>query len=359
MSYGNYPPPKEIKKILVVIFRHLGDVLLTSPIFYNLNKAYPDASIDACVYKGSQPMLDGLSFISDIITYDRNIKKLGLIKKIALEIKLLNSIRKNRYDLVLNLTEGDRGAIISACSGAKYRVGYDNGKGIKGKGKVYTHHVKLCQTPRHRVEKNLDFIRRIGIFPEIADRSLFFHVPNDSYQHMKDLLSKSSISPNNFILMHPASRWRFKCWPSSKVRALSKMLLSIGEKLVFTAGGESFERDMIDEIIKELPRDKILDLSGKISLKELGALIDMSKLLICVDSVPLHIASALKAKCLCLFGPTDEKVWGPWKNDSAKILSKNYLCRPCLQDGCGGSKKSDCLLSISEEEVFSLITLML
>lgn len=359
MSYGNYPEPKEIKKILVVIFRHLGDVLLTSPIFFNLKKAFPEAEIDAYVYKGSEQMLEGLSCISNIITYDRKIKKLGLLKKIAKEIKLLNIIRKSKYDLVLNLTEGDRGAIISAYSRAKYRVGYDNGRGIKGKGKVYTHLVKVCQTPRHRVEKNLDFIRRIGVFPENEDRSLFFHVPKESYKRMTDYLSKSLIDPHNFILMHPASRWRFKCWPTSKVGALSKMLIARGEKLVFTAGSESFEREMIDEILKDLPQDKILDLSGQISLKELGALIDMSKLLICVDSVPLHMASALKAKCLCLFGPTDEKVWGPWENESAKIISKNFICRPCLQDGCGGSKKSECLRAISEDEVFCLINQLL
>jgi heptosyltransferase III len=359
MSYENYPEHKEIKKTLVIIFRHLGDVLLTSPVFSNLKIFFPDAQIDVYLYKGTEAILEGHPAISEIITYDRKIKKMGCFKKIIEEIKLLRKIRKRKYDLVLNLTEGDRGAIVAGASNAKYLVGHDNGKGIKGKGKVYTHFVKQCSTSRHRVEKNLDFIRRIGVFPEKDEKSLFFHVPEKTYENMKELLSKNNFYPKNFILIHPASRWRFKCWKNLKVNNLSKMLINKGEKIIFTAGDEDFEREMIDDIIKDLPKDKILNLSGKISLKELGALIDMSKLLFCVDSVPLHMASALKSKCLCLFGPTDERIWGPWQNDRAKIITENYPCRPCLLDGCGGSKRSECLASISEEKVLAAIDQML
>ena len=93
---------------------------------------------------------------------------------------------------------------------------------------------------------------------------------------------------------------------------------------------------MIAEILKRVPHVPVLNCAGKLTLKELAALIQKSKALVCVDSVPLHIASALKTPVVVLFGPTSEKNWGPWRNPSARVLTQAFTCRPCYQDGCAG-----------------------
>jgi heptosyltransferase-3 len=352
--YGEYPDLKKVKKILVVKLRHLGDVLLTSPVFQVLKKELPDCEIDAYIYKSALPMLEGHPCISEILLYDREIKNYNFLKRLVEEIKILKKIRSKKYDLVLNLTEGDRGAIVAKASRAEYTIGYKSNQGIKGKDKIYSHFVKSSGS-RHMVEQNLDFVRRIGIFPKIEDRDLFFSIPNDAYLNISMILKEHNIDEKNFILIHPASRWRFKCWPAFRMKNLSKMLVEKNIQIVFTAGNEPFEKQMVKEIIESLPKTHVLNLAGKVSLKELGALIDMCRLLLCVDSVPLHMASALKAKCICLFGPTVDKTWGPWKNDNALVISQNYSCRPCCLDGCGGSKISDCLYSIEEDRVFNEI----
>lgn len=357
MNYGNYPDLTQIKKILVIKFRHLGDVLLSTPVFASLKKELPKAEIDAYVYEESKDILEGHPSISEILTYDRKIKKLSFFKRIRKELLLLKQIRMKNYDLIINLTEGDRGAFMAKASKAKYIVGDENGSKMIRKAKIYTHKVKNCSRPRHSVEKDLDFIRKIGIFPK--DKSLFFHVPEDSYEKIKALLLKNDISLNKYILIHPASRWRFKCWPTFRVSSFAKELIARGYKLVFSAGNEAFERAMVEEITKDLPKNGFLNLAGQISLKDLGALIDLCLILVCVDSVPLHIASALKAKCISLFGPTDDKKWGPWENENAIVIAKNYLCRPCLLDGCGGSKICECLYSITEEELLSSLEALL
>jgi heptosyltransferase III len=355
MSYGGYPDLSGVKKILVIKLRHLGDVLLTTPLFSLLKKKFPQAEIDAYIYKSTSPILEGHPAISEIITWDEKVKEFGFLKKIFKEIKLIRFFRQKKYDLVINLTEGDRGALVAFFSGAKFRVGYDNGRGIKGKRKIYTHLVKLSSSPRHVVEKNLDFLRRIGLFPTAEDKSLFFHLPKLAYEKMKNLLKENKLNSKDYILIHPASRWRFKCWPTFKIISLSKELLKRGEKLLFTSGEEEFEKKMIAEITEALPKDKVLNLGGQISLKELGCLIDMSKMVLCVDSLPLHLASAFKARCVVLFGPTEERNWGPWENEKAKVVVEDFNCRPCGMDGCGGSKVSDCLSSISETKVLSAI----
>jgi heptosyltransferase-3 len=352
MKYGNYPDLTGVKKILVVKLRHHGDVLLTSPVFSNLQAAIPQAEIHAMVYKDTVPMLEGHPAIQKFLSYDRGWKKLGFFGKFLKEISLLKSVRQEKYDLVINLTEGDRGAIAAFVSGAKICVGLDpEGKGFKGKRKIYSHIVKNCKTPRHTVEKNLDALRRIGIFPTPEERDVFFAIPEESRKKVRQLLNGIS----DYFLLHPVSRWKFKCWPPSLVAKLIQELHQRGEKIVITASSDASELQMVEEILKLTPDVPVLNLGGKTSLKDLGALIEMSRCLVCVDSVPLHMSSALKTPTVVLFGPTSEINWGPWQNQKARVVVQNLPCRPCFMDGCGGSKMSDCLFTLPVGRVLSAI----
>jgi heptosyltransferase-3 len=329
MSYGNYPDLSEVKKILVVKMRHHGDVLLTSPVFSNLKKRLPNASITACIYKETLPMLDGHPAIDDFMLYERKS-----------DFAFFREIRRRKYDMVINLTEGDRGAIAALVSGAKIRVGFDpEGKGFLGKRKSYTHIVKNCKTPRHTVERQLDALRCIGIFPAPEERDLTFHIPPEI----------GPMIEGDYIVIHPVSRWRFKCWPVAHVARLIGELQNDGHKVVLTASPDRHEMAMAEEIMSLVPN--VINMAGKTSLKQLGALIHYSQCLICVDTVALHMASALKAPVVVLFGPTSEKNWGPWMHPSARVVTQDLPCRPCFMDGCGGSKMSDCLYTLPVQRV--------
>ncbi len=340
MSYGNYPDLKEVKKILVVKLRQLGDVLLTSAVFGVLRGRFPEAQIDAYIYSEGAPMLEGHPGVDQILGYDRGWKKLWVFRRLAKEWAFWRKIQKERYDLVINLTEGDRGALAAKISRARIRVGFEP-KG-KWKKNLYTHVVKHCAGLRHTVERNLDALRRIGIFPEPEERELFLEVKEASKAKVREWVS------GPFILIHPTSRWRFKCLPNKKMRALTEELIRQGKQVVFSSGPDPVEQDMIREITEGL---KVINLSGKISLYDLTALIEMSEGVICVDSVPLHIASALKKRVVVLFGPTSDVAWGPWRNPGARVVAQNFSCRPCYLDGCGGSKVSDCLATLDVESV--------
>jgi heptosyltransferase-3 len=345
VTYGDYPDLSGVKRVLVVKLRHLGDVLLTTPVFTHLKKAIPGALIDAYVYEEAKPMLEGHPLIHDLIGYDRKWKKKGFFHRLRKEWSQLRAIRKKRYDLVINLTEGDRGVFVALVSGAKIRVGFTP-KG-KWKKKLFTHVVKHCPGLRHTVERNLDAIRRIGIFPGSEERGLFFQVKGDVLLSMRQ---KVGLSP--FTLIHPTSRWRFKCWSVDLLRTLIQRLLNDGKRIVLTAGPDPIETAMVQLISEGLD---VIVLAGRTSLKELGALILLSEMLVCVDSVPLHMASALKHPVVALFGPTSDVTWGPWQNPKARIVSQNFSCRPCYQDGCGGSKYSDCLQTLPVESVLRAI----
>ena len=355
-QYGNYPDLTGVKKILVVKLRHHGDVLLTAPVFSNLQAALPQAKIDAMVYQDTIPMLEGHPAIQQFLPYDRKWKKLPFFGKLFKEFSLLKKIHREKYDLVINLTEGDRGAIAALVSCAKICVGFDpEGKGFKGKRQIYSHLVKNCKTPRHTVEKNLDALRRIGIFPTPEERDVYFAIPEESKKRVAELLQDHGIPSKGYFLLHPVSRWKFKCWPPSLVAKLINELHQRGERIILTASPDPQELQMLDEIIQLAPQVPVLNLGGKTSLKDLGALIDSSRCLICVDSVPLHMSSGLKSPTVVLFGPTSEINWGPWLNQHARVVAQNLPCRPCFMDGCGGSKMSDCLHTLPVKHVLRAV----
>lgn len=356
MTYGNYPDLKGVRRALVIKMRHHGDVLLTSALFSNLKKAIPDAQIDAFIYKDTLPMLEGHPDIAGYLLYDRDWKKLSVFKKIVKEIELLKLIRTKQYDLVINLTEGDRGAIAAMVSGSKIRVGFDPKKtGFLGKRKIYTHTPKVCPHPRHTVERQLDVLRCIGIFPAVEERDLFLHVPEVAKFKVLDLLQKEEIRQGNYLLIHPVSRWRFKCLSTKQIAQLISTLHECKEQIVISAGPDPQEMAMVDEILKLAPHVPVLNCAGKLTLKELSALIQFSKALICVDSVPLHIASALKTPVVAMFGPTSEQNWGPWMHPKARVVAQRLSCRPCYQDGCAGSKMSDCLFTMPQKMILSAL----
>lgn len=335
MTYGNYPELNGVKKILVIKLRQLGDVLLTGAVFSALKARLPEAKVDAYIYREAFPMLEGHPGVDGLVGYDRGWKKLGVVGRLMKEWALWRQIRGAGYDLVINLTEGDRGALAARAARARIRVGFEP-KGWLQK-KIYTHVVKHCPGLRHTVERNLDAVRRIGIFPGVEERELFLGVPEGARLAMRKRVE------GPFVVIHPTSRWRFKCWPVDKMRKLTEELIRRGKKVVFTSGPDEVERAMVGEIVRGLD---VVNLSGAISLKELAALIEMSELLVCVDSVPFHMASALKKRVVGIFGPTSDVTWGPWRNPGARVVVQNFSCRPCYQDGCGGSKVSDCLMTL-------------
>jgi len=336
----------QYKRILVIKLRHLGDVLLSSPVFSHLQKVFPEAFIDTYIWKESEPMLFGHPAIAGFHLHDRKWKELSLFKRYKKEFQLLRKIRKEKYDLVLNLTEGDRGAIAALSSGAKVRVGVDPGK--KMTRKFFTHLVKPCPTPRHTVERDLDVLRKLGIFPSPSERDLFYFVPSEAKARAKELVGKDP-----YVVVHAAARWKFKCPPP---KLMGEICNRLGMRVVLT--GAASERDFVDQITQYTDVE-VLNLAGKVDLKEVGALLLDAKGLITVDSVALHMASALKIPVVAIFGPTSELNWGPWMHARAAVVTGDQPCRPCRLDGCGGSKMSDCLWTVSPDEVanaFQLIT---
>jgi len=355
MNYGNYIEDKNIKNILVIKFRHLGDVLLATPVFYNLKKKFKEAKIDAFIYGDSLEVLRNNPYIDEILVYERKNKEKFFFKRLKREFQILRDIKKRKYDLVINLTEGDRGAIIAFFSKAKYKVGvHPENKGFFKKEKIFTHLVKTPKTKRHAVEKNLDALRRIGIFPNNDEKNLFFKIPTEANNNILKILKENNLNEKDYILIHPTTRWKFKCW--DKFNELIDFLIKKQRKVIVVSGKDLTEIEIANKLVENL---NVINLAGKVNVDELAALISFSKLFFCLDSFSFHLANTLKAKTIAFFGPTCDITWGIWENENARVLKSNLLCRPCNVDGCGGSKVSECLKDIKLDDTFAYIDQLL
>ena len=345
-----------LKRALVIKLRHHGDVLLTAPVFSALKQAAPDCEIDALVYSDTAPMLADHPAIARLHTIDRNWKKLGLIGQARAEWGLLSQLRARDYSLVVHLTEHKRGAWLTRLIDPRWAVA-PRRKGEFWRGS-FSHFYPWANHPRrHTVETNLDALRRIGIQPHVVDKRVIM-VPGAAAEARVDaLLAEHGLAAKQFIHLHPASRWLFKCWPSDKVAALCNALHARGHRLVLTAAPDDKEKALIADVLRGCSAAPI-DLSGQLSLKELAALTARARLFVGVDSAPMHIAATMGTPTVALFGPSGELEWGPW-NVAHRVVTSNHSCRPCGQDGCGGSKVSECLTTLPVEQVLSACTELL
>ena len=166
------------------------------------------------------------------------------------------------------------------------------------------------------------------------------------------LLAAERLAERDYIHIHPASRWSFKCWPAERNAELIDRLAA-GHRVVLTAAPDPDEMLLIGQILSRA-KSKPLSLAGNLSIKELGALTARARLFIGVDSMPMHLAAAMGTPAVALFGPSGEEEWRPWRV-AHRIVASGHACRPCGNDGCGGGKVSECLTTLGVDQVHAAV----
>ena len=340
-----------VKSILVTKLRHHGDVLLASPVFNVLKRHAPHAAIDALVYDDTSGMLHGHPALRGIHTVGRRWRELSAAGRIGAEWPLYGRLRGARYDLLIHLTDHPRGAWLARTLNVQAAVA-PSGRTRWWK-KSFSHRYPLAGH-RHQVELNLDALRRIGIQPGLHERALTFVPGTEAEARVDALLRDHGLTPRGFIHMHPTSRWRLKCWPANGVAALVDTLEARGERVVLTAAPDATERAFVAEVLAQA-RARPVDLSGQLSLKELGAVATRARLFVGVDSAPMHIAAAMQTPAVALFGPSGETEWSPWQVPHRIVAAHEFTCRPCGYDGCGGGKLSECLTTLTPARVLAAV----
>ncbi len=351
-----------IKRVVVVMLRHHGDVLLTTPVYRALKRANPSIEIDVVVYHETRPLLENNPDVAMVHAVEKERNKDGAFARLSAELTFMRAVRSRRYDLLIHLSDHRRGAWLSRWVRAPVSIAPQSRDGDAFWRGSFTHFWRSAASVRagdpllrrHTVEQHLDALRRLGL--DVAVGPALRLVPGEAAAaQAREFLAEHHID-KPFVLIQPTSRWMFKCWPIDSNAALVKMILRRGYAVVLSCGPGKSERAMIDAIVAKLvdakgqpPRDLALA-NVPSTLNRLAALIGLARAFVGIDSAPMHMAAAMGTPTVALFGPSGEDNWRPWRGDSnliAEVVTHSgFACRPCGQDGCGGSKISQCLVQV-------------
>ncbi|HXW68844.1 MAG TPA: putative lipopolysaccharide heptosyltransferase III [Dissulfurispiraceae bacterium] len=367
-----------VSRILVIKLRHIGDVLLTVPLFRALKQTFPLASTTALVNAGTEEVLKGSAYIDEILVYDRAIKMLPALRRYKREADFLVQVRKKAFDMTVDLTGGDRAALLSFLSGARYRTGWESEKGFPGKKYLYTH-LSKPDVGKHIVLQNMDAVRPFGI--DAKDLSIDFYIPDEDRIYIRKLLGMQEQKSGTVVQVHPTSRWLFKCWNNRSMAEIIRWLLDRGMRVAVTSSPMQQEIEKTRGLLSLVgPHQGLVDLCGATTIKQLAALSEIADLFFGVDSAPMHIAASVGTPVVALFGPSGAFNWGPWDNvESNKlkgglagtpysrgkgiqtfgihtVIQEERQCVPCGSDGCNGSKSSKCLEEIKPATVKQILS---
>ncbi|UOO81657.1 putative lipopolysaccharide heptosyltransferase III [Uruburuella testudinis] len=316
-------PPK---RILIIKLQHHGDVLLATPVADALKQAYPDCEIDMLVYAATADVISDNLQLRRIFCIDRQWKKQGAGRHLHHEYALFRNLRAQHYDWVINLSGQWRAALAAKLCG---RRSAGIGLGNRNNALWRWAHSSLAAElghEHHIVAHHLAALDPLalpaGIVPKVR-----MDIADAHRNSLRAKLAERGRRDEDYVLMHPGSRWFFKCWDNDKTAALLQKLLDHGENIVLTAAPDEREQAMLEEIagrLKTSATAKVWLLSGCLNLRELAAAIDEAKLFIGVDSVPMHMAAALDKPQVALFGPSWVSRWRPYSDQATVIWAGDY-----------------------------------
>lgn len=303
-----------IHRILVVKPRAIGDVLLSTAVLPNLRREFKNSRIDFLVEDFASPVLEGNPYIDEVVTYRAHSDP---------SLSIILSVRKRRYDLVIDLFANPRTAVITLLSGAKYRVGFP----FKWRRFAYN----IIVSPRggevHNVEFNLDALRRLGI--EVTSSAPVFTLDDTSREFAAGFLSDNGLQAGEFVSINIGGGWNIKRWPVEKFIELCGMIDARLHQRVAVLYGPSEEAEAA-----RIARSSGAILAPQTSLKEMAAILRTSSLLVTNDSGPMHIAAALGIPTLAIFGPTSPHLQGPYGNISEVVRNEKLDCLECNLTKC-------------------------
>ncbi|HSR10291.1 MAG TPA: lipopolysaccharide heptosyltransferase I [Thermodesulfobacteriota bacterium] len=336
--------------ILIVKLSAIGDVVQTFPMVEALRKNYPEARIDWLVEEEAADILMGHPALDRVIVSRRKSWQRNVLRKPRPTLREIRdfvcSLRAREYDWVIdNHGVFKSGVMVLLCRG-KRKIGFRATRKIADEGNyLFTRErYKPLDIETHAVERYVDLASQLGVRTERP--SLRFEVPPESRERAEQLLKENRCASRPIVVVHPMAKWDTKQWPRENFARLTAALSARGASVVLTGSpaDEAFVREILS-VAGEPSR--AVNLAGKTGLRELAALFALADLVITTDTGPMHMAAAVQAPLIALFGPTAPWRTGPY-GESAVVLRKTISCSPCFKRSC---PTVDCMKSVSVEEV--------
>jgi len=349
---------QNVRRVLVVRLRSIGDTVLSTPSLIALRKFLPEVRIDILLEDWVAPILEGFDAVDNVLTFQKD----------SLESRLQTAwkIRRNKYDVAFNLHGGTTGTFFVRASGAQHRVGFEN---YQYKF-LYNHLLSSAsdfwqKDHTHSAEQQLALLGFVGVPVSDKPKSRLivteksfktfeekFNAKAQRRENAKFFLPKKSFDlPDNFALIHPAAAFETKQWATENFARIAEYLSAKG--LATIAVATQKERGILDNLEK-LSGVPILTFDN-LTLPEITALASRAKIFVGNDSGIAHIAAAVQTPSVVVFGSSNINHWRPWTDAPNAIVYEKLLCQPCAGYFCKEFGEPKCIQSLKIENVIAAI----
>jgi lipopolysaccharide heptosyltransferase II len=327
-------------KLLIVRLRLIGDVVFTTPLIRALRRRYPDSHLTYLVESAAAPVVSDNPHLNEVVTVEHTHGW----RRLSDDLQLARRLRRDRFDIAIDLHGGPRSAWLTWATRAPLRVGYD----VAGRSWMYTTSVHRPRglRPRHSVINQWDVLAAL-------DRAWPAPDPGrDPVEMAVDAIAARAIATRltswgvpargRLIVLHVSAGNPFRRWPESAFAELAATVVETqADRWVLVTSGPSDHAAaarVVDAARQRVPHAaaRIVDAEG-LSLPELRALFERTALFVGGDSGPLHVASTSDAPIVGLYGPTLPERSAPWRAarvPTAAVDAGALPCRPCDQRRC-------------------------
>ncbi len=326
-------------KVLIVKLSALGDVVQSLPVAMAIHRQRPEAQIDWLVERPSAGLLKDHPALHQVLVSPRHQMAEAAGLPLAPLGDFGRALRATRYDAVVDLQGLMKSAICVALSRARRKIGWRGGKEPLAAW-AYNQRLAPYDPDRPALERYLDMLEPLGL--ERPAQVEFGLTPGPEELAAARALLPWEDDGRPLVVLHPVAKWDSKLWPLAHWVELAGLLGAQGARLAISGTQEDENIARLIEHRTGLGRD-LVDLSGRTSLKELAALLALAQAVVCTDTGVMHLAAAMGAKVVALFGPTAPWRTGPFGLGHV-ILRAGLDCSPCFERFCGELK---CMEQIS------------
>ncbi|MEI8345578.1 MAG: glycosyltransferase family 9 protein [Candidatus Omnitrophota bacterium] len=347
-----------MKKILIVNPFGIGDALFSMTVARQIKKALPAVSIGfvcnerTCELAAMNADIDRhYVFNRERLRFLGRQRFLGWVGELG---RLAGSVKKERYDTMLDFSLGREFSIAAMFLGIERRIGLD----YRGRGIALTIKQKIeGYESVSAVTTQMRLLNMLGIDYREGESLLPLSIPAVEQEAGLQILGRSD---DGFVTIAPGGgkSWGpnafFKLWPADYFAQVINRLQSESSGVMPILVGDASERDLLSEVARKLRRPPVI--ACGLPIAQLAAILKVSRLLLCNDGGPMHLANALGVPTLSLFGPVDEKVYGPYGTLTPHgVLTQKVGCRPCYRrfrfPPCRFEKR--CLTELLPERVWT------
>lgn len=319
----------------------IGDAVMATPILADLKTKWPQARLTVTCQYNIEPLIKHDPHLNEILVFKRPS---GWIPHLY-HGEIIEALRLGKYDLGILLTNSFSSAWWFWQGRVKNRIGF--GGNLRSLLLNYSVPLPKDIEVQHQVKTYKELLKPLGI--GISDTMPALYITSEEKKEAEELLVRCGVikGEHKVVGINPGAAYgTAKCWLPDRFQEITKRLLeNLDTYVIYFGDGAS--SSLVNEICNGFP-DRVINLAGKTSLRELMALIQLCDVFLTNDSGPMHIAAALNIPLVALFGSTSDVKTGPY--GIGKVIHKHVECSPCYKRICPIDFR--CMKRIEVDEVY-------